>query len=59
MAFALRAIGKSADVVFDAVPPHILQPFAGVDCIQIAKQVDRSYDAAVILECAARARSAG
>jgi phosphoesterase RecJ-like protein len=50
-AFALRAIGKQVDVVFDAPPPHFLQPFPGVEQLRVATRVDQAYDAAVIMEC--------
>jgi phosphoesterase RecJ-like protein len=56
-AFALRAIGKQADVVFDAPLPHFLQPFPGVDDIRITTQVENSYDAAIIMECGALDRT--
>jgi phosphoesterase RecJ-like protein len=56
-AFALRAIGKEADVVFDAPPPHFLQPFPGVDTIRVTKRVDETYDAAIIMECGALDRT--
>ena len=51
MALALRAMGKEATVVTDAVPPVFLQPFPGVDGIQITTSVTSRYDAAVIMEC--------
>lgn len=50
-AFALRAMGKQADVVFDAAPPHFLLPFPGVDAIRITPRVEETYDAALIMEC--------
>jgi phosphoesterase RecJ-like protein len=56
-AFALRAMGKQADVVFDAPPPHFLQPFPGVDELRVATQVDHTYDAAIIMECGALDRT--
>ena len=56
-AFALRALGKHADVVFDAPPPHFLQPFPGVDHLRIATRVDEIYDAALIMECGALDRT--
>ena len=56
-AFALRALGKQADVVFDAPPPHFLQPFPGVDQLRVATRVAEAYDAAVIMECGALDRT--
>ena len=50
-AFALRDLGKQVDVVFDAVPPHFLLPFPGVDRIRAATQVSDTYDVALIMEC--------
>lgn len=51
MALALRAMGKEATVVTDAVPPVFLQPFPGVDGMQITTSVTVPYDAALIMEC--------
>jgi phosphoesterase RecJ-like protein len=56
-AFALRALGKQADVVFDAPPPHFLQPFPGVDQLRVLTRVDEVYDAAVVMECGALDRT--
>jgi phosphoesterase RecJ-like protein len=56
-AFALRALGKHVEVVFDAIPPHFLQPFPGVEGIRVATCVDEPYDAAVIMECGALDRT--
>src|ERR671937_415612 len=56
-AFALRALGKDADVVFDAVPPHFLQTFPGVDAIRVTTHVDEAYDGALIMECSALDRT--
>jgi bifunctional oligoribonuclease and PAP phosphatase NrnA len=56
-ALALRAQGKHADVVFDAIPPHFLQPFPGVDGIRVTTRVDDRYDAAIIMECSALDRT--
>jgi len=51
MAYALRAMGKHADVVnADPAPPPIMQ-FPGVPDIGIAPQVEGAYDAAIIMEC--------
>ena len=51
MALALRAMGKEATVVTDAVPPVFQQPFPGVDGMQITTSVTVAYDAALIMEC--------
>jgi phosphoesterase RecJ-like protein len=56
-AFALRAQGQHADVVFDAIPPHFLRPFPGVGGIRVTTQVDERYDAALIMECSALDRT--
>lgn len=50
-ALALRELGKQADVVMDAEPPHFLQPFPAVDQIRIVREVSEVVDAAVIMEC--------
>jgi phosphoesterase RecJ-like protein len=52
-ALTLRDLGKDVDVVFDAVPPHFLLPFPGVDGIQVSTRVVDTYDAALIMECSA------
>ena len=57
MALALRTMGKSADVVMDATPPHFLQPFPAVDGIRITSAVDESADAAIIMECSSLDRT--
>ncbi len=57
MALALGAIGKEATVVTDAIPPVFLQPFPGVAAIQIARDVDSAFDAALIMECSELART--
>ncbi len=51
MALALRAIGKEATVVTDAIPPVFLQPFPDVASIRITPEVTEAYDAALIMEC--------
>jgi phosphoesterase RecJ-like protein len=57
MAFALRALGKHADVVNkDRAPAPLLQ-FPGVGDIQIADHVSGQYDAAIIMECGDLART--
>jgi phosphoesterase RecJ-like protein len=51
MAYALRAMGKTADVVHaDRAPVPLLQ-FPGVLDIRIAPEVDGDYDAAIVMEC--------
>ena len=51
MAYALREMGKQADLVnADPAPPPIMQ-FPGVADIRIASSVDGSYDAAIVMEC--------
>lgn len=57
MALALRAMGKVADVVMDAVPPHFLQPFPHVDEIRVTREVTETRDAAIIMECSALDRT--
>jgi bifunctional oligoribonuclease and PAP phosphatase NrnA len=51
MAFALRALGKDADVVNKDQAPAPLLQFPGVAGIQIAERVSGQYDAAIIMEC--------
>ena len=52
MAYALRAIGRQADVVMsDAAPPPLMQ-FPGVPDIRVATDVGAGpYDAAIVMEC--------
>lgn len=57
MALALRALGKAATVVTDAIPPVFLQAFPDVNGIRITQQVDEAFDAAVIMECSELART--
>ena len=57
MALALRAIGKSAEVVMDAPPPHFLQPFPDVANIRITSELTTSYDGALIMECSSLDRT--
>jgi phosphoesterase RecJ-like protein len=57
MAYALREIGKSFDVVnVDRAPGPLLQ-FPGVPEIRIASSVDVDFDAAIIMECGDLART--
>lgn len=57
MALALRALGKSATVVFDAVPPPYLTPFPGVADITVATELADVYDAAIVMECSSLERT--
>ena len=57
MALALQAMGKTADVVMDALPPHFLQPFPHVDRIQVTPEVREARDGALIMECSSLDRT--
>ncbi len=57
MALALRALGKDAEVVMDALPPHFLQPFPGVRDIRITTDVSEATDGALIMECSSLDRT--
>ena len=57
MALALRAIGKDATVVTDAIPAVFLQPFPHVDTIRITPEITEGYDAALIMECSELSRT--
>ena len=57
LALALSALGKQAQVVMDAVPPHYLQPFPAVDRILVTRDVMERYDAALIMECSSLDRT--
>ena len=57
MALALRAIGKEATVVTDAIPPVFLQPFPEVAGIQITQAIDGIFDAALVMECGELSRT--
>jgi phosphoesterase RecJ-like protein len=57
MALALRACGKEAEVVMDAVPPLFLQPFPAVSGIRVAREIGERYDAALIMECSSLDRT--
>lgn len=57
MALALRALGKEATVVMDAVPPVFLQPFPDVDRIRVATTVAETVDASLIMECSSLDRT--
>jgi phosphoesterase RecJ-like protein len=56
MALALRALGKDATVVMEAVPPAFLLPFPDVDAIRVATAVDETVDAVLVMECSTLAR---
>jgi phosphoesterase RecJ-like protein len=57
LALALRAMGKEAQAVFDATPPHYLQPFPAVDGILISREVHETRDASIIMECSSLERT--
>jgi bifunctional oligoribonuclease and PAP phosphatase NrnA len=57
MALALRALGKEAIVVTDAIPPVFLQPFPEVESIRITPQITEAFDAALIMECSELSRT--
>jgi phosphoesterase RecJ-like protein len=57
MALTLRALGKEAMVVMDGVPPHFLQPFAGVSDITVTSAVSEVRDGALIMECSSLDRT--
>jgi phosphoesterase RecJ-like protein len=51
MAYALRAMGKTATVVNADLAPAPLLAFPGVLDIRVAAEVDGDFDAAIIMEC--------
>jgi phosphoesterase RecJ-like protein len=57
MAYALRELGKQADVVHADPAPGPLLQFPGVRDIRIASYADGGYDAAIIMECGDLART--
>lgn len=57
MALALRALGKEAAVVTDAIPPVFLQPFPEVQTMRVTPEVTEVFDAALIMECSELART--
>jgi len=57
MALALRQLGKQAEVVMEAMPPHYLQPFPGVMAIRVATTIGEQYDGALIMECGSLERT--
>jgi bifunctional oligoribonuclease and PAP phosphatase NrnA len=57
MALALKALGKEATVVTDAIPPVFLQPFPDVESIRITPEITDTFDAALIMECSELSRT--
>ena len=57
MASALRALGKEARIVNHDLAPAPLLAFPAVGDIEIADQVAGNFDAAIIFECSAPART--
>lgn len=57
VALALRALGKTADVVMDAVPPAFLRPFPAVEQIRVQTTVDETTDGSIIMECSSLERT--
>jgi len=51
IAYALRALGKSARVVNSDPAPPPIRAFPGVPDIEIADRIDGEFDAAIIMEC--------
>ena len=56
-AYALRALGKKARVVFKDPAPAPLAALPGVSDIELADRVDQKADAAIIMECGNLART--
>jgi phosphoesterase RecJ-like protein len=57
MAFALREMGRTADVVNSDPAPGPLLQFPGVAGIRIAGEVAGEYEAAIVMECGDLART--
>jgi len=57
MVLALRAMGKEATAVVDAVPPVFLRPFPGVGDMRVARESTEIVDAALVMECSTLART--
>lgn len=57
LALALRELGKQAEVVMEAAPPHFLRPFPAVDRIRVATTVEDVTDGAFIMECSSLDRT--
>lgn len=51
MAYALRSLGKSVRIVNKDPAPPPIQPFPGVNTIEIADAVEGDFGAAIVLEC--------
>jgi len=51
MAYALRTMGKEAEIINVDPAPAPLMAFPGVADIQLASSVDGDFDAAIIMEC--------
>src|SRR5947208_2817184 len=51
MAYALRALGKSAVCIDKDPPPPQFLPLPGVGEIQCASSVSDQFDAAIVMEC--------
>jgi phosphoesterase RecJ-like protein len=56
LAFALDALGKEVRIVNADPPPVPYRVFPGTDRIEVARRVDGSFDALVVLECGDLAR---
>jgi len=61
MAEVLRAMGKKADVVLADPVPFLYQPLPHADAVFASLSLDRTHDAAIVLECdsAQRTRLSG
>jgi phosphoesterase RecJ-like protein len=57
MAYALRALGKEARVVFKDPAPEPLRAFPGVSGIELTDRVGERYDAAIVMECGSLSRT--
>src|SRR3954471_8422382 len=57
MAYALRSLGKQAEVVNADPAPAPLMAFPGVADIRIAPEVEGEFDASIIMECGDLART--
>jgi len=57
MAYALRALGKTAVIVNEDPAPGPIMQFPGVSDIVVAERVTGEFDAAIIMECGDLART--
>ncbi len=57
LVLALRALGKDARLVMCDTPPPALQPFPSVDGVWVTREVDETFDVAVIMECSDLSRT--